>query len=157
MHLYLVQHGEAVPETTDPMRPLTGIGRADVTALATFMKAAGSVPRRIVHSDKRRAVQSAAILSQVFGPDVAVEVMATGLSPKDSPVYLTEAIADWRDDTLVIAHQPFISRFLSRVLLGAESPIVVEFTPATAVALDRRPATGAMALDWVLRPQLLRR
>ena len=157
MHIYLVQHGDALPETTDPERPLTDTGRADIGALAQFMRETGATAGRIVHSGKLRARQTADIFAEAFGADTKLEVMATGLSPKDSPVYLAEAIADWRDDTLVVAHQPFLSRFVSRVLLGAESPVVVEFTPGTAVALTRRPATGALALSWVLPPTLLRR
>src|SRR5688572_29245639 len=37
MRLYLVQHGEAVPEQVDPQRPLSEAGRRDVQAMARLL------------------------------------------------------------------------------------------------------------------------
>ena len=104
--LYLVQHGEAVPDAENPERPLTPRGREDIRRLAAF---------------------------------------------------LAEAVAEWQDDTLVVGHQPFMSRLVSRLLLGREQPTIVEFTPGTIACLARRPVTGAWYLAWVLAPELLRR
>ena len=59
IRLYLVQHGEAVPETENPERPLTSRGREDIRRLAAFLAQANVRPRRIVHSAKLRAVDSA--------------------------------------------------------------------------------------------------
>ena len=36
MRLLLVQHGEAVPESEDPDRPLSARGRAEIEAVAAF-------------------------------------------------------------------------------------------------------------------------
>ncbi len=85
-----------------------------------------------------------------------VEVMEKGLLPSDSPVYLSESANTWREDTLIVGHQPFMGRLTSRLLLGAERPVIVEFTPGTAACLARRPVSGAWSLAWVLTPELLR-
>jgi len=37
VRLYLVQHGEAVPEEVDPTRPLSEAGKLDVERLAWFL------------------------------------------------------------------------------------------------------------------------
>jgi broad specificity phosphatase PhoE len=37
MRLYLVQHGDAVPEQLDPERPLSAAGRQDVEAVARLL------------------------------------------------------------------------------------------------------------------------
>jgi phosphohistidine phosphatase len=156
MQLILVQHGEAVAEAIDSARPLTERGREDIEQLATFLGAAGVRVARIVHSGKLRAKDSAAILIPAIGADAKVVVMEKRLSPSDSPVYLCETANTWHEDTLVVGHQPFMSRLTSRLVLGAEQPVIVDFTPGTAVCLARRPVTRAWFLAWVLAPELLR-
>lgn len=155
IQLYLVQHGEAVPESENPERPLTPLGREDIRRLAAFLAEANVRPSRIVHSGKLRAADSAALLASAIGGDVSVQ--EKGLLPGDSPVPLAEAVAGWEADTLIVGHQPFLSRLVSRLLLEKEQPMIVEFTPATMVCLARRPVTGAWFLAWVLTPGLLRR
>jgi phosphohistidine phosphatase len=155
MQLILVQHGEAVAEAIDPARPLTERGREDIEQLATFLGAAGVRVARVVHSGKLRAKDSAMILISAVGADATV-VVEKRLSPSDSPVYLCETANTWHEDTLVVGHQPFMSRLTSRLVLGAEQPVIVDFTPATAVCLARRPVTRAWFLAWVLAPELLR-
>ncbi len=85
MQLVLVQHGEALPESIDPARPLTEHGREDVKQLATLLEAKGVRVARIVHSGKLRAKDSAAILMPAVGADATVVVIEKGLSPSDSP------------------------------------------------------------------------
>lgn len=155
MLVILVQHGEAVAEAIDPARPLTERGRQDIEQLANFLGAVGVRVARVVHSGKLRAKDSAAILIPAIAPDAMVEVEKR-LSPSDSPVYLCETANTWHEDTLVVGHQPFMSRLTSRLVLGAEQPVIVDFTPGTAVCLARRPVTKAWFLAWVLAPELLR-
>jgi phosphohistidine phosphatase len=157
IQLYLVQHGEAVPDTENPERPLTARGREDIRRLAAFLAEAKVCPARVVHSGKLRAADSASLLAAAIGNDVSIEIQEKGLLPGDTPVPLAEAVGEWQDDTLVVGHQPFMSRLVSRLLLGREQPTIVEFTPATIACLARRPVTGAWYLAWVLVPELLRR
>ena len=157
MRLYLVQHGEAVAETTDPARPLSERGREDIRTLAGFLAEAGIQVARVVHSGKLRASDSAALLMPAIGASAAVEVMEKELLPSASPVYLSEAASAWRDDTLIVGHEPFIGRLASRLVLGREQPAIVDFTPGTIVCLARRAATGAWFIGWMLVPELLRR
>ena len=55
MDVYLMQHGEARPESEDPERPLTDAGRATVERVAGRAANAGVRIERCVHSGKRRA------------------------------------------------------------------------------------------------------
>lgn len=155
MHLYLVQHGEAVPETEDPERPLTDLGRADIQRLAEFLSSRGISAERVIHSTKSRSRDSAQILKDAIAP-AAVFEKHDKILPKDSTEWLTESLSGWRGDTVVVGHQPFMSRFVSRLVLGKESPLIVDFTPGTLVCLDQRSATGAWFLAWMISPRLLR-
>jgi phosphohistidine phosphatase len=155
MLLYLLQHGEAVPEAENPDRPLTAIGRADIERLGDFLVASKVRIDRIVHSGKLRAETSAAIIAQKL-PNAPQIELHDRLLPGDSPEWLADAVAGWKDDTLVVGHQPFMGRCVSRLILGKEPPVVVDFVPGTIACLARRGATGAWFLSWMMTPGLLR-
>ena len=57
MRLYLVQHGDAVPERLDPERPLSVAGRREVEAVGRLLAGAGARVAHVVHSGKLRAQQ----------------------------------------------------------------------------------------------------
>jgi phosphohistidine phosphatase len=156
MQLYLVQHGEAVPETVDPNRPLTAGGIDDIQRLAAFLDRSHIRVGRIINSGKLRARHSAEIIAGAIAPGISRGVREKGLLPGDSTEWLVDESADWSEDTLIVGHQPFISRFVSRLVLGAETPLLVDVTPGTIVCLVRRRATLAWAIGWVVTPPLLR-
>ena len=63
MKLCLVQHGDAVPEETDPQRPLSERGCAEVQRVAELLAGAGVQVSTILHSGKTRAEQTARLLA----------------------------------------------------------------------------------------------
>ena len=65
MKLYLVQHGEAKSKDEDEKRPLTDQGRQGVERVAAFLKGAGVETKRVIHSGKLRAEQTAEILANL--------------------------------------------------------------------------------------------
>ena len=67
MRLYLVQHGEAMSKDENPERPLTAKGRKNVTKTAKFLKKKGIRVRKIFHSTKLRAKQTAQIIASLLG------------------------------------------------------------------------------------------
>ena len=138
IRLYLMQHGEAVPDAENPERPLTPRGREDVALLAAFLADARVGAGRVIHSGKLRAADSAAMLAPSLGPSVKVESRPKGLLPADTPVPLAEEILEWREDTLIVGHQPFMGRLVSRLLLGRSSRRCSNSSPA------RSPASPAV-------------
>lgn len=156
MFLYLVQHGEAVPESENPDRPLTPTGRQDIEHIGAFLAQVGVRVPLIVHSGKRRAADTAAMLAAAIGGEPTLSER-TRLLPGDSTEWLAEQIGTWRDDTMVVGHQPFIGRLVSRLVLGKEAPALVDVTPGTVVCLSRRGATGAWFIAWLITPTLFRR
>jgi phosphohistidine phosphatase len=156
MFLYLLQHGEAVAESAEAERPLTPSGRQDVERLGDFLAGAGIGVSRVLHSGKLRAKASADILAAKLGGSAVIEEQKRIL-PGDSPEWLADVARTWKENVLVVGHQPFMGRFVSRLVLGKESPVVVDFSPGTIVCLARRGATGAWFIAWMLTPALLRR
>lgn len=152
MKLMIMQHGEAVPADTDPDRPLSERGRADVEGVARRLAAAGVAVRRVRHSGKTRARQSAEILASCLDPAEGVASM-DGISPKDSPLAFVDRIEALEPDTLLATHLPFAARLVSVLLTGNEQPELVAFEPATVACLER-DGDGAWRLAWMLRPAL---
>ena len=68
MELYLVQHGEAKPESEDPERPLTDRGEETVRRMAAWAAQVGLKVDEIRHSGKRRAEQTASLLAERLSP-----------------------------------------------------------------------------------------
>jgi len=152
MKLYLMQHGEAVSKEQDPDRPLSAQGQKDVMAMADFLRGAGVKPKRVVHSDKLRARETAQIVAaQLLADETTV---MKGMAPKDEVMPFAETVAGWNRDTLVAGHLPFLAKAACLMLTGDEGHAAIHFTPGTVVCLEREP-DGPWELGWMLRPEVL--
>jgi len=153
MKLYLVQHGDSLPEEVNPERPLSERGRRDVARLAELLGQRGIRVRQIFHSGKTRARETAELLAAQVAPGTAVAAMS-GIGPNDPVEPLAERIKGWNDDALVAGHMPFMGRLAALLLAGKSESMVVAFQPGSAVCLERA-VTGTWVMNWMLRPELL--
>ena len=152
MRLYLVQHGDAVPEQVDPERPLSAEGRRDVEAVARLLASGGNRAVRVAHSGKLRAQQTAELLAAALAPGMVLEAMA-GLNPNDPVEPVARSIAEWTSDVMLVGHLPFMAKLVAHLIAGVERKLVVAFVPATVVCLERGEA-GHSAIVWMVRPEL---
>lgn len=153
MRLYVVQHGQAVAKDVDPQRPLSERGRADVERMASFLGGAGIRVPRIMHSGKKRAEQTAALLAGAVGSGQPLEA-TSGIDPLDPTDGFTRTVSRWTEDTMVVGHLPFMGRLVSRLVVGDEAAATVGFQPGTIVCLERGEE-GSWLLAWMVRPELL--
>jgi phosphohistidine phosphatase len=155
MELYLMQHGEATPESENPERPLTETGRAAVERVSARARAAGVQVGVCVHSGKLRAEETARLFVGQLGGTAAVSARE-GLAPKD-PVAPT---AQWlrttteHDAIAVIGHLPFLDRLASLLVAGDEEAQVVRFRMGGLVKLEPKDEGEGFAVAWVLPPEL---
>ncbi len=156
MNLYLIQHGDAVPEQMDPDRPLSLRGRADVEGLAAQMARTGVEAERIINSGKLRARQTAEIVAASIAPNLTVEDVADGLRPNDPTDWLAGTLARWTGDTVCVGHLPFMGRMVSRLVTGSDDSPIVSFVPGTAVCLARGEDGESWTIAWMITPDLLR-
>jgi phosphohistidine phosphatase len=153
MRLYLVQHGEAVPEEIDPARPLNDGGRADVRRMAAFLAQGGVRPDRIWHSGKRRAEQTAEILAQALALASPPEARA-GLSPKDPTEGIARALGARNQAVMLVGHLPFMARLASRLVVGRDDAGVVAFQPGSVLCLEHGDQQR-WTIAWMLPPELI--
>ena len=155
MRLYLVQHGNSVPEQADPQRPLSAAGRRQVEAIARLLASAGVRPARTAHSGKLRAQQTAELLAKACSPDHGVEA-AAGLSPNDPVKPVARMVASLSADTMLVGHLPFMGRLAGRLVTGDEHVDVVAFVPGTVLCLEPA-ADDRWRVVWMVRPGLATR
>jgi phosphohistidine phosphatase len=155
MRLYLVQHGDAVPERLDPERPLSAAGRREVEAVARLLAGAGARLGQVVHSGKLRAQQTAELLATALAPGTVPEVIA-GLSPNDPAEPMARRIADWTSDVMLVGHLPSIEKLVAQLVAGDEHKPVAAFVPGTVVCLERDEANH-WTIVWMVRPALAAR
>jgi phosphohistidine phosphatase len=153
MKLYLLQHGDALPEEVNPDRPLSEHGLEDVRRLAEFVGKNDIRVQRVHHSGKTRARETAEIVAARMASGVKIEA-TTGLNPNDPVEPWAKQINNWQEDTLLVGHMPFMGRLAAYLLSGNSSSQFVAFEPGSMLCLDR-DESGHWAIAWMLRPELL--
>jgi phosphohistidine phosphatase len=152
MTLFLVQHGEAKPESEDPNRPLTERGAEIVERMAAWAARSGITVDQIRHSGKRRAEQTAAILAKHLNPSRGAIEMK-GLGPNDDVTQVAGSLQGDQESVMLVGHLPHLSRLVSLLLISNSDTEVVKFRNAGIVCLTQKEAKWA--IDWVMQPDLL--
>jgi len=153
MKLYLVQHGEACSKETNPERPLTAKGEADIDRLAGFLKRSGVKVHRLLHSGKLRAQQTAERLGNVIAPGVELEVSGL-MNPNDNPRAFDWQSGSWEQDLVIVGHLPFMAKLVSHLVVGDDNQVIVAYTPGTIICLELNSQRQGQ-INWMIRPELL--
>jgi phosphohistidine phosphatase len=153
VRLYLVRHGEAVPQNVHPERPLTAAGRASVARTAEFLDRAGLRVDSIVHSTKARARETAELLAERLGSGAPIQEHQ-GLAPLDPVEPIAAEAERWTSDRMLVGHLPFMERLTARLLTGDADREGFAFAAGSVACLQRRGA-GEWILVWMIPPELL--
>ena len=152
MELYLVQHGEAKPESEDPERPLTDRGSEMVRTMAAWAAQVGLKVDQIRHSGKRRAEQTATLLAERLNPPQGVIAVA-GLKPNDDVRPVAKELEGEQGSVMLVGHLPHLSRLAGLLLTGDPDGTVIRFEMAGIVCLSNRG--GRWTVNWLMPPDLL--
>lgn len=145
MRIYLVRHGDAVPEDeagSDRDRWLSSRGREAARVLGRLLREASIAPDAIVCSPLPRAAQTAELVAA--GIDYLGHIESWRcLEPAAQPRVAAEKLQAAGDAIVVVGHEPSISS-LGAFLLGR--PSFPPFRTAQCCAIeDRRPTFTARA------------
>ena len=148
MKIYLVRHGEAVPEDdagSDRDRWLNAKGRESARVLGRLLRENGVEPDAIVCSPLPRAVQTAELIAQsmdYFGVLRSLRPLELSAQPR---VAATEVLAAGLS-VIVVGHEPSISG-LGAFLLGR--PSFPPFRTAQCCAIEDQKPTFMARADLV--------
>ncbi len=145
MKIYLVRHGEAVPEAragSDRDRWLSDRGRESARVLARLLRETNVAPGAIVCSPLPRAVQTAELLAAGLDYIAAIASWRC-LEPSAQPRVAAGELAALGGAVVVVGHEPAISA-LGAFLLGV--PAIQPFRTAQCCAIeDHKPTFTARA------------
>jgi len=144
--IYLVRHGEAVPEEdagSDRDRWLNARGREAARVLARLLREQTVEPDRIVASPLPRAVQTAELIAA--GLDYLQPIASLrSLEPSAQPNLAAQAILAAGEAVIVVGHEPSISA-LGAFLLGR--PSFPPFRTAQCFAIEGKKPTFTARSD----------
>ena len=155
MALFLVQHGISAAKDIDPERGLTTQGKAETERIAQVAKGYGIGVKKIMHSGKNRAEQTAAIYHDALHMQTPLEIVAD-INPHDDVRILARTIRP-ESDVMVVGHMPFLQRLVSFLITGEEDRKVYQFQNSGIVCLDaEKEKDGKVSwfIKWTLNPHI---
>jgi len=151
MRIYLVRHGDAIPEEdagSDRDRWLSPRGREAARILGRLLRESNIAPDAIVSSPLPRAVQTAELIATSIDYIGHIATLRS-LEPSAQPRVAAGMIASLGPSVIVVGHEPSISS-LGAFLLGR--PSFPPFRTAQCCAIeDNKPTfTARSDLDKTL-------
>lgn len=151
MALYLVQHGKNLPKEEDPEQSLSSQGRSDAERMAEVAQNYSVQIGKILHSEKKRARQTAEIMAKYLDPREGLQE-AAGLKALDDIRPWSEKAKDLQSFMLV-GHLPFMQKLLAYLVAGDEEKKILQFQNAGLVCLDQEE-DGTWFVKWTLMPNI---
>ncbi len=155
MALYLVQHGKSANKEVDPQKGLTDEGRQEAERIAQVAEGYGITIKKIIHSRKKRAEQTAAVYHATLAVEAPLE-MVFGIDPLDDVRLFAEGL-DPQADMMVVGHMPFMQRLVSYLTAGSDAIRVYQFQNAGIVCLDADKGEDGKwdwYIKWTLNPNI---
>ncbi|HEX4418675.1 MAG TPA: phosphoglycerate mutase family protein [Kofleriaceae bacterium] len=146
MRIYLVRHGDAIPEEdagSDRDRWLSARGREAVRVLGRLLREQAVAPDAILSSPLPRAVQTAELLAASLD-HLGIVSSRRCLEPSAQPRVAATAIREAGESVLVVSHEPILSA-LGAFLLGI--PGFPQFRTAQCCAIDQGKPTFTARAD----------
>ena len=152
MKLYLVQHGLSLPEDIDPEKPLSPQGKEQTQGVAEFLKEKNFQVDELWHSPKKRAVETAQIISENVRCSRIQE--RKDLNPLDPVKDFPQEIESLSKDLMIVGHLPFLQNLASLLLSGREDNQFISVRNSGVLCLEK---TDTWKVLWAIIPELLQK
>ena len=151
MALFLVQHGKSLPKEKDPNQGLSREGLTETQTMAAMAAENNLQPMRIIHSGKKRALQTAEIFVKVLEPEAGIS-KETGLAPMDDIASFASSLNS-NEDIMVVGHLPFMEKLVSHLVAGSLERPVIKFQNSGIICLDTDDFSGSWYIRWAIFPR----
>ena len=152
MAIYLVQHGKSYAKEKDPEQGLTPDGRSESMRMAELVASHHIPVAAIIHSGKKRALETAEIFREKLGGVTRFE-KADGMNPGDDVIQFAGTLDPTKNE-MYVGHLPFMERLVSYLVGCPTEKVVFKFQNAGVVCVDGGPEAGAWTIRWSLMPRL---
>jgi phosphohistidine phosphatase len=151
MALFLVQHGKSLPKEKDPDQGLSREGLAESQTMAALAAENNVQIMRIIHSGKKRALQTAEIFVKALEPEAGM-TKGAGLAPLDD-VTIFAATLNNAENIMVVGHLPFLEKLVSHLVAGSQDTPVIKFQNSSMLCLDTEDVSETWFIRWALFPR----
>jgi len=148
MALFLVQHGKSLPKEEDPDRGLSRQGIEETRAMAEMAFEQFVQVSRIIHSGKKRALQTAEIFMKALEPEAGI-IKGAGLAPLDDVTQFASSLKN-EENIMVVGHLSFMGRFVSYLVTGSPERPVIKFQNSSINCLDTEDVSEPWFIRWAL-------
>lgn len=152
MAIYLVQHGLSLPKTEDPEKGLSAQGVSETEQIAEVAAAYRIAVDCILHSGKKRALQTAAIFKKVLLPPRDIRPR-DGLGPLDDVSPWPRQLMD-RHGLMLVGHLPFMEKLTGLMTTGSADVNPFRFQNSGIVCLDPIEGHDRWQIKWTLSPHI---
>lgn len=153
MILHFLRHAQAEPMHSgahqhDRDRRLTPEGREIMKRAARGFLKTGMQFDRILSSPYPRALESAKIVSDVFGFKHEIHLSDNLVPEALFHKFRKELLNSWTEfnSLLIVTHQPFVSECISFFLTGKDAPIAIDMGTATLCTLEIDSSLNSFAI-----------
>ena len=148
MKVYLVQHAKPKSKEEDPDRPLSDEGKNDIIKIVKFLPQLNI--KKVLHSDKLRAQQTAEILAKSLKAEV---INGDALEPLADPAIWAQRLDKESEDVMLVGHLPHLTKLASQLLTQNQEKSVISFKQGGIVCLEKTDHGWEVA--WMVTPELL--
>ena len=153
MFLYLVQHALSRSKKEDPERGITDTGRLETAKTGNALAETKPEIHFIWHSGKKRAFETAEILSVQLGiPDRVKE--HKDLGPNDPVQHIKAELERTEQNIMIIGHLPYLSRLLSSLICDQNKDVILKFNNSGIVCLEK--IENKWSIVWAIIPDILK-
>ena len=152
MALLLVQHGKSLSKDKDPAQGLSQEGISEVEHIAEVAKKYEVNVSRIMHSGKKRALQTAEIFASALKPREGIQEIE-GIKPLDDVAAFANEI-EISDNPMLVGHLPFMERLTSYLITGSIEKPVFKFQNGGILCMDKDSETKVWFIKWSLMPDI---
>jgi len=152
MAIYLVQHGRSLSKQEDPHKGLSDKGTEEVKRIAQVASGYQVQVDRIIHSGKKRALQTAQILAEALNPEKGITV-AEGMNPLDDVIAFASTM-DLDSNCLLVGHLPHLEKLAAYWITGQDRKPVFQLQNGGILCLDRYRDSDQMVIRWALMPNV---
>jgi len=151
MALFLVQHGKSLPKEKDPDQGLSREGLAETQSMAQLAAEKNIQVERIIHSGKKRALQTAEIFMKELEPEAGI-TKGPGLAPLDDVASFASTLNS-DDKIMIVGHLPFLERLVSFLVAGSADSLLIKFQNSAIICLDMEDEFERWFIRWVQFPR----
>lgn len=151
MYIYLMRHGEALTQEENPKRPLSELGRENVSRMANVLATQKLAIENIYHSSSLRAHQTAELIANPLKMQAKMTILPP-LEADNNVKALANVIENFNSSTFLVGHLPNLELVSNYLLSGDYTRPTITFEPATIACF--KYDNNFWLLHWLIKPML---